>query len=213
MPHSTLVKICGTTTLADALLARDAVADYLGAIVEYPPSPRHISVEDAREIFRLELPVVAVTVNQTLDTLLRIARELQPAALQLHGDESPELVRALKAEGLTVWAACSGEPEAVRKRALVMTAAGADAVLLDARAVSNGEIIYGGTGHRADWNLARELVEEGLRVILAGGLNPESVADAIDFVRPWMVDVASGVEARKGVKDAAKVTQFIKNVR
>jgi phosphoribosylanthranilate isomerase len=205
-----LVKICGTTSPEDAELAASAGADYIGVILHHPPSPRNVSTEQARAIFAAaRVPVVALTVNQPLDVLLQLAAEFKPAVLQLHGDETPELVSALKVHGLTVWTACSGDTDAVASRARAMTNAGADAVLLDARAVKDGQIVYGGTGHRADWTLARQLVDEGLRVVLAGGLTPENVHQAVATVQPWMVDIVSGVEASKGIKDPEKVWQFI----
>jgi phosphoribosylanthranilate isomerase len=150
-----------------------------------------------------------VTVNQRLCELLSLADALQPTVLQLHGDESVQLVRDLKRHDLTVWVACSGSAEETKRRALAMTDAGADAVLIDARITTPDGVIYGGTGHKADWNCARELVEYKLRVILAGGLDPDNVPEAIQYVQPWMVDVISGIEARKGVKDAAKVQRFV----
>lgn len=213
-----LVKICGITSAADAQLASRLGADYLGVIVEHPPSPRHVGVQQARDIFAAtDRLTVAVVVNQSPDQLLRIADVLQPAALQLHGDESVQLVRELKARGLAVWAACSanvsGNSEGVRRRAGEMAEAGADAILLDARDTNESGIIYGGTGKLSDWRLAQSLVEDGLRVVLAGGLNPENVAAAVRAVAPWMVDVISGVEARKGVKDEEKVRRFIERAR
>lgn len=211
---ATRVKICGTTSVEDALLAQKAGADFLGVIVEHAPSPRSVSLEQARAVFAAtSLQNIAVTVNKTLDELLQFHDELQPFALQLHGDESEELARALSARNVRFWAACSGESEAVRRRALQMTEAGAEAVVLDARVVQNGATIYGGTGLRSDWVLARELVESGLRVALAGGLTPQNVAEAIQTVKPWAVDVISGIEARKGVKDAHRVLDFVRNAR
>jgi phosphoribosylanthranilate isomerase len=210
MTPRVLVKICGTASVADAQLAAYAGADYLGIIVDHPPSPRSVSLHRAQEIaVSTHLPAVAVTVNQELCQLLSLSDALQPTALQLHGDENVQMVRDLKRHDLTVWVACSGTSEEIKRRALAMTDAGADAVLIDARISSPDGIVYGGTGHLADWNCARELVERKLRVILAGGLNPENVAEAIEFVRPWMVDVISSVEAQKGVKDAAKLQQFV----
>ncbi|HVF09363.1 MAG TPA: phosphoribosylanthranilate isomerase, partial [Abditibacteriaceae bacterium] len=173
-----------------------------------------VSLGHARQIIAaVSTPVVAVTVNLTLERLLQIHEKLHPAALQLHGDESPELVRQLKAQGVLVWAVAAGDPDNVRRRALELTEAGADAVLLDVRATSLDGIIYGGTGQTGDWGVARELVESGLRVILAGGLTPENVTEAVSAVRPWMVDVISGVEARKGQKDETKVRQFVETAR
>ena len=209
-----LVKICVNTSVEDAQMAARAGADYLGVIVEHAPSPRNVSLIRAQQIVAaVSTPVVAVTVNLSFERLLQIHEQLQPAALQLHGDESPELVRRLKAQGVLIWAVAAGDPEIVRQRALELTDAGADAVLLDARATSPNGIIYGGTGQVGDWDVARELVQSGMRVILAGGLTPENVADAISTASPWMVDVGSGVEARKGVKDEAKVRRFIEAAR
>ena len=94
-----------------------------------------------------------------------------------------------------------------------MHEAGADAILVDARAATSDGTIYGGTGQRSDWLLARALVSEGVRVVLAGGLDAQNVSSAIEQVRPWLVDAVSGVEARKGVKDPEKVAQFIAAAR
>ena len=210
MTPRVLVKICGTTSVADAQLAASTGADYLGIIVEHAPSPRSVSLPVAQEIAAAtHLPAVAVTVNQRLCELLSLTDALQPTVLQLHGDESAQLVRDLKRHDLTVWIACSGSAEETKRRALTMTDAGADAVLIDARITTPDGVIYGGTGHKADWNCARELVEQNLRVVLAGGLSPENVAEAIEFVQPWMVDVISGIEAQKGVKDLTKVQRFV----
>ena len=204
----TLVKICGTTSLEDAQLAVRSGADYLGFIVDYPPSPRHISRAHAAKIKRdlkeCAAGFVAVTVNLSLDELRRLHDELRPDILQLHGDETPELVSDLKSEGYQIWAAVHN-----LERALLMHQAGADAILIDARATTSEGTIYGGSGQRSDWILARELSNQGIRLILAGGLDAQNVGLAIEQVRPWMVDVISGVEARKGVKDPEKIAQFI----
>ena len=206
-----LVKICGTTSVEDAQLAQRANADFLGVIIEHAPSPRNVNLEQARTIFTAtSLRCVAVTVNKNLDELLQLHDELQPYALQLHGDETPELARALSTRNIRFWAACSGDTQDVKQRAISMSDAGAEAVLLDARASHDSGVIYGGTGLRSDWSLARELVESGLRVVLAGGLSPENVAEAIETVRPWAVDVVSGVEVRKGAKDAHRVLDFVR---
>jgi phosphoribosylanthranilate isomerase len=209
-----LVKICGTTNLEDALLARDAGADYFGIVVEHAPSPRSVSLGEAI-ILRdnTPLPAVALTVNQSLEFLLNLAAKLRPAVLQLHGDETPELVRELTSRGLIVWKALSGEADHVLRDAAAMRDAGAAAILLDARAQKNGATVYGGTGQLSDWALARKLVDEEHRVVLAGGLNPQNVAEAIAAVRPWAVDCASGVEARKGHKDARAVRDFVFKAR
>lgn len=207
-----LLKICGTTSTVDAQLAADLGADYLGIIVEHPPSPRSVGLGQAVEIrSAVACPVVAVTVNQSLTRLLEIWDELRPAALQLHGDESPNLIAQLKERDVTVWSVLHGDN--VPAQAQHATEAGVDAILVDARDTAGGETIYGGTGLHSDWEMARTLVEQGYRVILAGGLTPENVAAAIHAVNPWMVDVVSGVEASKGVKDAGKLRAFAKAVQ
>lgn len=204
------VKICGTTTPYDARLAAEAGADFYGVMLHHPPSPRCISREMAREVAAsTSLPLVALSVNQPLELLLEIVADLRPHALQLHGDEPPELVEALVAQGQRVWKAIAGDAFALRAAARTYQAAGAEAILVDARETSPTGIVYGGTGHVADWNAARQLVDEGFRVILAGGLSPMNVERAIGLVRPWGVDVVSGVEATKGVKDAQKVRDFV----
>ena len=206
------LKICGTTNLADAKTS--AGADALGVIVNHRVSPRHIEIETARVIVDgVAVPIVAVSVNQSLQSLEQIARDCNPLALQLHGDESPQLVRELVARGFTVWKALSGDAATLTAQARVYTEAGASALVVDARETNASGTIYGGTGHLADWNAARALVDEGYRVILAGGLTPANVARAIETVRPWGVDVVSGVEARKGVKDAEKVRAWIEAAR
>ena len=206
----TLAKICGTTSVQDARLAHQHGADYLGVVIEHAPSPRSVSRETARAIFAATpLPAVAVTVNWSLSQLTQLGEELAPAALQLHGDETPQLVSALKSRRFVVWTACSGHGEVLLSRAREMLSAGADAVLIDARQTDGDQIVYGGSGHHSDWDAARVLAEEGARVILAGGLNADNVRAAIAEIRPWMVDCVSGVEARKGVKDEAKLRDFL----
>jgi phosphoribosylanthranilate isomerase len=208
-----LVKICGTTSLRDAELSRNAGADFLGVIVSHPPSPRIIDLESARAIAEaVSTPIVAVTVNLSLSQLLQINEALAPRALQLHGDEAPELVAQLSASGIKVWATVGGED--ARERGSTLLAAGVEAILVDARSVAaSGEKIYGGTGKRSDWDLAREFAQSGARVILSGGLSPDNVAEAIQVVHPWMVDCVSGVEEKPGVKDADKVRRFVAAAR
>lgn len=211
---SFMIKICATTNIDDALLAHKAGADYFGVVVEHAPSPRSVLLPEAIELRdNTPLPCVGLTVNKPLEFLLRVAEQMRPAVFQLHGDESPELVRELTERKLVVWTAIAGEEETVLRRAAAMREAGANAILLDARATKNGEIVYGGTGERADWKLARRLVNDGFRVVLAGGLDPKNVAEAIETVKPWGVDCASGVESEKGRKNPRAVHEFVFNAR
>lgn len=205
-----LVKVCGTTNVADAHLAQEAGADFLGIVIEHAASPRCVSRETARRIQReVQIPIVALSVNRSIDWLMELHDYLQPYSLQLHGDEEPEMVRVLTSSSIRVWKALSGERETVKQQAKQFSDAGAEAILLDARQTSNNKIVYGGTGHLSDWNLARELSQNGTRLILAGGLGPDNVHEAIKAVEPWLVDSASKLEAQKGTKDAEKVKAFV----
>ena len=214
MDSTPQIKICGTTSIEDALLAQEAGADYLGIIVEHAPSPRNVSLAQAQAIANaVSIPVVAVTVNKSLDELLQLHKVLCPHAIQLHGDETPELARELIANGVRVWAAISGERGEVLSRAEGMRAAGVETLVIDARLTTASGVIYGGSGHRSDWGAARILVQDGARIALAGGLSPENVREAIATVQPHIVDVISGIEARKGVKDRDKVLSFVRATR
>lgn len=207
-----LVKICGTTSPHDAQIAQSAGADFLGVIL-HPDSPRFTSREAVGRIRRAvpKTPLVLVTVNFSPAQNAEWATAYAPRAMQLHGDETPELVAALVDEGVPVWKVISGAK--LREQAREFTSAGAEAVVVDAREVTESGIVYGGTGRCADWNAARALVDEGFRVVLAGGLSAENVVCAIEIVRPFAVDVASGVEARPGVKDANQVRAFVDAAR
>ena len=217
-----LVKICGTTSRADAVLALEAGADFVGVVLDHPPSPRHVALEDAARHFsgvleESQAVLVALSVNKTLEWHERARQVLEGMAprliFQLHGDEQPSLVRELKSRGFEAWTAVGEPGETGRARALAMLEAGADGVLIDARAQSAGGVVYGGTGRRSDWALASSLPQEGARVVLAGGLSPENVRQAAETVRPWAVDCISGVEARKGVKDVDRVRSFVQAAR
>jgi len=204
------IKICANTSEADLNLAAEAGADYAGMIINFPPSPRHVPLEKARRM-QSPLPLIAVTVNLPLAELLDIHRELNPYAMQLHGDESAEIISALAQQNIRVWKAVSGADAWAMAQTAI--AAGAEAVLVDSRAHSHQQTIYGGTGLRSDWELAKELVAQHHQVILAGGLNPKNALQASREVRPWMVDVVSGVEQSPGIKSPEKVRAFVRALR
>ena len=201
----TRVKICGVTRLDDALAACRAGADAIG-FVFYPPSPRNVSVESARAIVR-RLPAFVTSVGLFVDApadVVAHARAVVPLdVLQFHGDEPPEFCAQFDAPYI----------KAVRMRAEVSLLEyarryeRARGLLLDAF-VSGAQ---GGTGQRFDWTLIPAQVP--LPIILSGGLDPGNVVEAIRCVRPWAVDVSSGVEAAKGIKDPAQILAFIKGVR
>jgi phosphoribosylanthranilate isomerase len=196
----TRVKICGITNLEDALFAADAGADALGFIF-YAQSPRFIAPDRAREIVLRLPPFVAkvgVFVNEELGRVKEIMAHCHLDYAQLHGDEPPEQVVALAPRAI----------KAVRVRSAAdierLAQYQAVAYLLDAYHPTKP----GGTGETWDWELATAAKQYG-PIILAGGLTPDNVADAIERVHPYAVDVSSGVEAATGIKDHQKVRRFI----
>ena len=193
------VKICGITNSEDASLAVEAGADAVGFI--FCTSPRRVTVEEATEISMALPPFVTrvgVFANAAMNTVREVAQACGLDAVQLHGDESPEDCRRV---GLKVIKAFRLRTEADLEP---MAGYRVDAYLLDAHA--DGAL--GGTGQTFDWKLALKAKKYG-PVILAGGLNPDLVGEAIRFVRPYGVDVSSGVEASPGRKDPEKVRCFI----
>lgn len=197
------VKICGITNWTDARLAVDAGADALGFNF-YKPSPRYIEPDDARRIVgRLPRRVqgVGVFVNTTAAVVLRTARNVDLEILQLHGEESPTVVRAL-AEFYPVIKAFRVRRGFRLGRLARYRAAGA--FLLDGFAPNR----RGGTGKTFDWSVARRAKRYGL-IILAGGLTPANVAQAIREVRPFAIDVCGGVESKPGKKDPARLLELM----
>jgi phosphoribosylanthranilate isomerase len=202
----TRVKVCGITNLEDALAALDAGADMLGFNF-YPRSPRYVSPLESRKIIeRLPAAVscVGVFVNEPSPAdVERVAREAGLGAVQLHGDETPEYCRSLR--GLTTIKALRvGADYNLESAAAFDT----DAVLLDAYVAG----ARGGTGHTFDWTLATLTRERVPRLFLAGGLNPDNVGSAVAAVRPYAVDVCSGVETSPGRKSPELMRRFVKAV-
>lgn len=207
-----LVKICGMMRRADAEAAAAAGADFIGVILA--PGGRRSVTPAAAGIILHGLPIrrVGVFVNADVAELASAAVEARLDVLQLHGDEPPELGNRLRALGYTVWKALrprSGEEFA---EAAPPWAAAADALLLDGYSPD----ARGGTGHGFPWaEVARRLdaLPAGTRLIAAGGLRPDNVAEAVRMLSPFAVDVSSGVEAAPGVKDPAAIRSFIRAAR
>jgi len=201
------VKICGITNTADANAAIDAGADQLGFNF-YPKSPRQISAAEAAKI-RPQLPgkvkAVGIFVNATAAEVTATQKLLKLDAAQLHGDETPEQAAEI-ARSLPVIKAFRIDSDFPLDT--LDEYPGAFAYLLDA--ADTGQ--YGGTGRTTDWDVARRAALEH-RIILAGGLKVENVAAAIRIVRPYGVDVASGVESKPGKKDHGRLREFIQEVR
>ena len=195
------VKICGITNLEDALLAADLGAHALGFIF-YPNSPRKVEVEAAREIIS-QLPPFILTVGVFVDEEPQTVRDVAARAgldwLQLHGQESPDYCRSL---GRRVIKAFRIQDESSFTEVACYRGA-VQALLLDT--YKKGQV--GGTGETFNWNLARQARQYG-PIILAGGLTPANVAQAITAAQPQAVDVASGVEALPGKKDPEKLRAF-----
>jgi phosphoribosylanthranilate isomerase len=201
----TKVKICGIKTVNDALAAMDAGADMIGFNF-YPKSPRCIDVGTCRDIMsRMQRYRHIIYVGVFVDAAVAdIRATMETCALnlaQLHGDETSGIVQSLDGKAFKAF---RGIPENVSG----FVREGAPAFLVDASVKG----VYGGTGVTADWRGAAELATH-YPILLAGGLTPENVARAVRQVKPWGVDVASGVESVPGVKDAGKMKAFVKVVR
>lgn len=201
----TRVKICGVRSPADAAVAAAHGADAVG-LMFYRPSPRYVTPAEARVVLRSLPPFVcpvAVFANEAPLVIERVLGEAPVAVLQFHGEESPEECRRYRLPYL----------KAVRVREGVDLHAAAEryhdalGLLLDAYHPA----VPGGSGETFDWELIPS--DLGLPVVLAGGLTAANVARAIAQVRPYAVDVSGGVEASKGVKDAAKMAAFLREVQ
>jgi len=199
---STRVKICGITNLADAQVAVEAGADALGFNF-YEKSPRFVPTRSAAEISRALPPFtlrVGIFVNPSEELVLHAISECGLNLLQFHGDEPPEFCTQFGLMSMKAFRV--RDAESLTELPKYQT----DAWLLDAYSSDT----FGGTGEAFNWNLAIEAQKLGKPVFLAGGLTPENINEAIQKVRPFGVDVSSGVESSPGQKDHKKVRTFIK---
>ena len=200
------VKICGIRRPEDAVAAAEAGADAIGLV--FAESPRQVSVAQAQAVLAALPPFVtpvALFVNESLGSMLGKCEILGIRTVQLHGDEPPKVARDLAVAGVCVIRGFRIGGEADLEELKGYPAA---AYLLDAKVAGK----RGGTGVALDWTLAARTTPLG-RIILAGGLTPDNVAEAVRRVRPYAVDVSSGVESAPGVKDAAKVRAFVAAAR
>lgn len=199
-----IAKVCGITRLGDALHAADHGATALG-FVFWPDSPRYIAPERAAAIVR-ELPptvtAIGVFVNQPVDEIAQVAATAGIATIQLHGDEPPDYAATLEWPVWRAMSLASAANGALASWPLDIT------IVLDA----HDPVRRGGTGQPIDWTRAAEVARRR-RVVLAGGLTPENVQHAIATVRPFGVDVSSGVEEAPGVKNFDKVARFLERAR
>ncbi|WP_373186783.1 phosphoribosylanthranilate isomerase [Halopseudomonas sp.] len=199
------VKICGITRLEDALAAAEAGADAIG-LVFYPPSPRAVDIEKASSIVAA-LPPFVTTVGLFVDAAPEAVRAVLASVpldlLQFHGDETDEYCRQFSRPYLKALRVQPSDD----LNALAARWPGASGILLD----SYKRGVPGGTGEVFDWSLIP--AQRNWQLILAGGLDTANVADAVARCRPWAVDVSGGVEQSKGIKDASRITSFIREVK
>jgi phosphoribosylanthranilate isomerase len=204
----TRIKICGITRAQDARSAAQAGADAIG-LVFYPPSPRYLSVERAVEIRDALEPfvqTVALFVNPDAAQVAQVIGRVRPGMLQFHGEETPEFCAQFGTPFVKAYRVRSGDSAGEHALEYLRPFSRAAAWLFDSHVPE-----YGGVGETFDWSLLPAAQERP--VILSGGLARENVAGAVRRVRPWGVDVSSGVESAKGIKDAAKIAAFIAEVR
>lgn len=198
------VKVCGMTSLKDALVAVELGADAVGFIF-YKKSPRSVTMKTVREIV-LELPpfvdTVGVFVDETAEQINKIADYCNLDIIQLHGDESPTFCKKIRRKVIKAFRI--KDMQSVKK----LSSFQVSGFLLD----TFSENLHGGTGKVFDWNLALPAKKFG-PVIMAGGLTPNNVQQAVRQIRPYGVDVCSGVESEPGIKDHKKVRAFLNNAK
>lgn len=200
----TRVKICGITREQDAEAAAQAGADAIG-LVFYGPSPRNVTLAQAqllRDVLPPFVQTVALFVNPSADEVQRVIEAVRPALLQFHGEESAAFCGAFRQPYIKACRMRAGVDLLEYFHAYPDTAGW----LVDAWVEG-----YGGAGQRFDWDLIP--ARRGRPLVLSGGLAPDNVREAVQRIRPWAVDVSSGVESAKGIKDAAKIAAFIEEVR
>ena len=213
--RTTRVKICGITNKNDLQSAINAGADAVGFILGVKSSPRNLKIKEAKELI-CQVPLfvdsVVVTVSENLENIMELGKKLHPTTIQIHGNLSNAEISSFKESlpNLFLIRSIRANPENVEKKAL-KTSKYFDAILLDSYIKGK----YGGTGVVHDWDLSLKIkmIIDPIPMILAGGLTPENVENAIGFVRPYAVDVSSGVEKEPGIKDELKIINFIKRAK
>ena len=206
----TRAKICGITRIEDIHSAVNAGADAIG-FVFYAPSPRSVTIEQAKELAKhipAYVQIVGLFVNATVDEITQVLEHVPLDMLQFHGEESAEQCQQIALQTKRRWyKAIQVKPELdIIKAIKIYQNAGASAVLLDAWHPE----LKGGTGHSFDWSQFPTL---NVPLILAGGLKPENIEDAIKTTRAYAVDVSGGVESAKGIKDQQLIEHFMQGVQ
>lgn len=207
------VKVCGLTREEDLEMVCRLGADAVGFVVGVPSSPRNLTLERAKKLIE-HVPIfvksVLVTVPQSVAALLELYRVLKPDIIQVHGEKPLDFstLREKLEDAILVKGVSVKSEESIQEA--VEAAEFFNAVLVDSYSVGR----YGGTGLTHDWGLSKRIREaiHPKPLILAGGLNPENVKEAVEIVKPYAVDVSTGVELKPGIKDPTKVEAFIRNV-
>jgi phosphoribosylanthranilate isomerase len=206
--RKTRIKICGIRRVEDAMLAAQAGADVIGLIF-YAPSPRAVTLQQAivvRDALPPFVSTVALFVNAARSDVNKVCESLNPSLLQFHGDEDHDYCASFSRpylKAIRVGASMKAD-DLVQLQIEFSTA---KALLLDT--LSAGQ--YGGTGESFNWDVIPESLRE--KIILSGGLTPINVGEAVRKIRPWAVDVSSGVEMQKGIKDPEKILAFISAIQ
>jgi phosphoribosylanthranilate isomerase len=209
------LKICGVTNQDDARLVSASGADYCGILVDVVFSERSLSLLRAREVaLAAEIPVVILLCNPDVRTILEVSREIEPFAIQLLCHETPALIEATKPRThCQIWKTIHLDVAGYRTVIQDYVRAGVDALLVDSSDDSEGFLRLGGTGRLTDWQAAADIVREAsVPVFLAGGINPDNVRQAVRDVRPYGIDLCSGVEAVKGQKDPEKIRSLVEHL-
>jgi phosphoribosylanthranilate isomerase len=211
------IKFCANTSLEDATIAAEAGADAVGFV--FAPSPRRVTAEQVAAIvpwLPAKIEKIGVFVGATLDEIAATVETAALTGVQLHSEVTVDETAKLRARfgpGLRILRVVHFEGGAPERAEAAVQDISVDAILIDSRTAT----AVGGTGKSYDWALAGKTLFQDTRtrkrLVAAGGLTPENVAEAIATLRPWGVDVVSGVEAAPGRKDAAKVRSFVANAR
>jgi len=215
----TKIKICGITRNSYARAAANSGVDYIGVIVDINESPRNVSLKKAEEIIKSSPIPTVVLLEKDINDTIKTASFLNPYAIQLIGEYSPEDIQHLKKVlNCKIWRTISipktgADKEAYQSLLKLINNyknAGTDAIILDTQVAKK----KGGTGQTCDWDTAEKLGEAiDIPLFLAGGINPENVCDAVRKVRPYGIDLSSGVEKAPAQKDPEKILELVNNIR
>ena len=218
------IKICGVTTVEDALMVSESGADYLGVLINVSCSPRSLTREKAKTIIKsARIPAVLLTFDLPSEEVIKLGRELKPFAIQLAGNETEKDVREIvKTIDCEVWKTLhipvvdedKLKVDDVVEEINNFSEAGIGRIVLDSVVIKEGKLQKGGTGQNFEWSLAGKITAQVKNFIfLAGGITPDNVIEAILQVKPGGIDLSSGVENTPGKKDVNLVKRLINTVR